>query len=161
MTTIEAMPAPVLSDDLLERCAGRAATYDRENRFFSEDFEELREAGYLLLPVPRELGGLGYNLAEICKEQRKLAYRSPATALATNMHFYWVGLAADMLRMGDLSMQWMLEEAAAGEVFAAGHGVAGNDLPVLMSSAGAERAVGGYQGYALQLVGSLAAVWRA
>src|SRR5438874_3594487 len=157
--TVEAIPAPVLSDDLLERCAGRAATYDRENRFFSEDFEELREAGYLLLPVPRELGGLGYNLAEICKEQRKLAYRSPATALATNMHFYWVGLAADMLRMGDPSMKWMLEEAAAGEVFAAGHGEAGNDLPVLMSSARAERADGGYKFYAHKIFGSLAPVW--
>jgi hypothetical protein len=31
-----------LSDDLLERCAQRAATYDQESRFFFEDFEELR-----------------------------------------------------------------------------------------------------------------------
>lgn len=35
----------VLSDELLERCGSRAATYDRENRFFTEDFEELRAAG--------------------------------------------------------------------------------------------------------------------
>ena len=111
--TVEAIPAPILSEDLLERCAGRAATYDRENRFFSEDFEELRKAGYLLIPVPKELGGLGYNLADVCREQRKLAYRSPATALATNMHLYWVGLAADMARKGDTSMQWLLDEAAA------------------------------------------------
>ena len=32
----------ILSEDLLERCAQRAAAYDRENRFFLEDFEELR-----------------------------------------------------------------------------------------------------------------------
>ena len=38
----------ILSDDLLERCAQRAAVYDRENRFFFEDFDELRQAGYLL-----------------------------------------------------------------------------------------------------------------
>ena len=29
---------PALGDDLLARCASRAATYDRENRFFDEDF---------------------------------------------------------------------------------------------------------------------------
>ena len=35
----------VLSDDILARCAERAPIYDRENRFFTEDFEELRQAG--------------------------------------------------------------------------------------------------------------------
>ena len=38
----------VLSEAILARCAERAATYDRDNRFFSEDFEELRAARYLL-----------------------------------------------------------------------------------------------------------------
>ena len=33
----------VLSDEILVRCAERAPIYDRENRFFSEDFEELRQ----------------------------------------------------------------------------------------------------------------------
>jgi hypothetical protein len=32
----------------IAHCAERAAIYDRENRFFSEDFEELRAARYLL-----------------------------------------------------------------------------------------------------------------
>jgi hypothetical protein len=41
----------VLSDDLLERCAQRAAGHDRENRFFFEDFDELREAKYLLAAI--------------------------------------------------------------------------------------------------------------
>ena len=40
---------PALGDDLHARCASRAATYDRENRFFDEDFQELREAGYLTM----------------------------------------------------------------------------------------------------------------
>jgi hypothetical protein len=42
-----------------------------------------------------------------------------ATALATNMHLYWTGLAGDLLRMGDSSCRWVLEEAAGGEIFAA------------------------------------------
>jgi alkylation response protein AidB-like acyl-CoA dehydrogenase len=40
----------------------RAPEYDRENRFFAEDFEELRDSGYLTINVPKELGGAGLNL---------------------------------------------------------------------------------------------------
>src|ERR1700737_197346 len=75
----------VLSDELMQSFAERAPTYDRENRFFSEDFNDLRLAGYLEIAVPTELGGRGMNLAAVCQEQRRLAYRAPATALATNM----------------------------------------------------------------------------
>jgi alkylation response protein AidB-like acyl-CoA dehydrogenase len=149
----------VLTTDLLDRCAERAATYDKENRFFTEDFEELRRSGYLLAAVPTELGGLGLNLAEVCREQRLLAHRSPATALATNMHIYWTGLAADLWRAGDKSVSWILDEAVAGEVFAAGHGESGNDFPVLLSSSRAERADGGYRIYGHKIFGSLTPVW--
>lgn len=150
---------PVLSDDLLKGFAARATGYDRENRFFSEDFEELRASGYLKLAIPQELGGAGYTLAEVAREQRRLAYRAPATALAINMHLYWTGVAADLYRAGDHSLEWLLKEAAAGEVFAAGHGEAGNDLPVMYSSARAERVEGGYRFSGHKIFGSLSPVW--
>jgi len=143
--TMNGTTSTTLTEDLIARCGSRAAAYDRENRFFTEDFEELRAAGYLKSAVPKELGGAGMTLAEVCREQRRLAYRAPATALATNMHLYWTGVAADMRRMGDSSLEWVLREAAAGEVFAAGHGEAGNDLPLSLSTAKAERADGGYR----------------
>jgi alkylation response protein AidB-like acyl-CoA dehydrogenase len=149
----------VLTEELIARCGERAATYDRENRFFAEDFDELKRAGYLLMPIPRELGGLGMSLAEVCREQRRLAYRAPATALATNMHLYWMGVAADLYRLGDASLKWMLEEGANGEVFAAGHGEPGNDLPVLYSTAKAERVDGGYRLSGRKSFGSLSPVW--
>ena len=41
------------------RCRERAPGYDSENRFFSEDFEELKKAGYTKINVPKESGGLG------------------------------------------------------------------------------------------------------
>ena len=148
-----------LSDELINRCGSRAAAYDRDNRFFTEDFEELRAAGYLKMAVPVHLGGPGMSLAEICREQRRLAYRAPATALATNMHLYWTGVAADLLRAGDKSLEWMLSEAAAGEVFAAGHGEAGNDLPLFLSTAKAERVDGGYRFSGHKTFGSLTPVW--
>src|SRR5579872_4424983 len=108
----------VLTEDMLGRFDSRAAGYDRESRFFAEDFEELRAAKYLLLPLPREFGGAGLSLAQVCREQRRLSYHAPATALAVNMHLYWVGVAADLWRRGDTSLEWLLREAAGGEVFA-------------------------------------------
>jgi alkylation response protein AidB-like acyl-CoA dehydrogenase len=144
---------------MLARCASRAAGYDKENRFFAEDFEELRAAKYLLLPVPQEFGGPGLTLAEVCREQRRLAYHAPATALALNMHLYWAGVAADLRRRGDTSLEWLLREAAAGEVFAAGHAESGNDIPLLLSSAKAERVEGGYRFTGRKQFGSLTPVW--
>lgn len=149
----------LLSQDLLQRCAERAPTYDRENRFFSEDFEELTKAGYLLMAVPKQMGGKGMTLAEVARETRRLAYRAPATALAMNMHIYWTGVAAELYRSGDHSLDWLLKEAAAGEVYAAGHAETGNDIPVLLSSAKAERVDGGYKFYGRKAFGSLTPVW--
>jgi alkylation response protein AidB-like acyl-CoA dehydrogenase len=150
---------PVLTEEKLARFAARAAAYDRENRFFQEDFDELSAAKYLLLPVPLEFGGAGMTLAEVCREQRRLAYYAPATALAVNMHLYWVGIAADLWRRGDHSLEWILCEAAAGEIFAAGHAETGNDIPVLLSTSKAERVDGGYRFTGRKHFGSLTPVW--
>jgi alkylation response protein AidB-like acyl-CoA dehydrogenase len=158
-TKIASVKDSVLSDELIARCGERAAAYDRENRFFSEDFAELREAGYLLMPIPREFGGLGMSLVEVAREQHRLAYRAPATALALNMHLYWMGVARDMLRQGDASVEWMLREGAAGEVFAAGHAETGNDLPGLLSTTRAECVEGGYRVWGRKMFGSLTPVW--
>lgn len=150
---------PILSDDLLLRLSSRTGDYDRENRFFHEDFEDLRQAGYLTMPVPRELGGAGLTLAEVCREQRRLAYHAPATALGINMHIYWVGLVADLWRQGDRSIEWLLREAIEGEVFNAGHSERGNDLPVLLSTSKAERVDGGFRFTGHKMFGSLMPVW--
>ena len=149
----------VLTSELLERFAARAAGYDRDNRFFQEDFDDLKAAGYLLLNVPTTFGGAGLNLAEVCRSQARLAYHAPATAIAINMHLYWTGLASDLHKAGDHSLDWLLKEAAAGEVFAAGHGERGNDLPILASSAVAERVQGGYRFTGHKIFGSLTPVW--
>jgi alkylation response protein AidB-like acyl-CoA dehydrogenase len=149
----------MLTEGMLMRFEERAPGYDRENTFFHEDFEELKEAGYLTLCVPEEFGGHGARLPRVAAEQRRLAYHAPATALATNMHFYWTGVAADLHRVGDTTCDWMLDEAANGAVFAAGHGERGNDLPLLLSSSRAERVDGGYRVTGHKSFGSLTPVW--
>src|SRR4051812_33915220 len=105
-----------LTDEILARCAARAAGYDRDNQFFQEDFDDLKAAGYLLSSVPASFGGAGLTLAEVCREQARLAYWAPATAVAVNMHLYWTGVAADLNRAGDHTLDWILKDAAAGEV---------------------------------------------
>jgi alkylation response protein AidB-like acyl-CoA dehydrogenase len=149
----------LLTEAQLETFRSRAAAYDRDNRFFQEDFDELRAARYLQMAVPRELGGLGYTLAEVARETRRVAMYAPATALGTNMHNYWVGLVADLWRKGDTSLEWLLKEAAAGEVFAAGHAEPGNDLPLLLSTTKAERVDGGWKFTGRKSFGSLTPVW--
>jgi len=158
-TSLSRPVKPVLTEEMLERFGLRAASYDRENRFLAEDFEELRAAKYLLLPLPSEFGGAGMTLAEVCREQRRLAYHAAATALAVNMHLYWVGVAADLWRRGDVSLEWILREAAAGAIFAAGHAESGNDVPVLLSTTKAERVDGGYRFTGRKHFGSLTPVW--
>jgi alkylation response protein AidB-like acyl-CoA dehydrogenase len=148
-----------LSQDLLERCRERAAGYDRENRFFQEDFDELKAAGYFLMSVPKEFGGLGWRLHEVAQQTRRLAQYSAPTALACNMHHYWVGVAADLWRAGDKSCEWMLRDAGAGEIFAAGHAEPGNDLPLLLSTTKAEKVPGGYRFNGRKSFGSLTPVW--
>jgi len=159
MKSLIATADTVLTDEMLSRFATRAPKYDRENAFFREDFDELRAAGYLTLAVPEELGGRGLLLADVVRQQRRLGYHAPATALAINMHLYWTGIAADLWRAGDASLQWVLEEAERGAVFAAGHAESGNDIPVLLSTTKAARVEGGYRFTGRKSFGSLTPVW--
>ena len=75
------------------------------------------------------------------------------------MHSYWVGIAAELERAGDTSLRWILEAAVDGEVFAAGHAEAGNDIPVLLSTCHAERVEGGYRLTGRKQFGSNGPAW--
>jgi alkylation response protein AidB-like acyl-CoA dehydrogenase len=158
-STIDIRPLHPLDDDMLERFRARAAGYDRDNRFFHEDFDELSTSGYLRAAVPAEQGGGGATLSELVRSQRRLAAAAPPTALALTMHLYLTGTAAQVAASGDASVAWILEEAAEGEVFAAGHAETGNDLPVMLSTTRARRVPGGYRVSGRKRFGSLGPVW--
>ena len=110
-------------------------------------------------PSPPSSAASGSGSTSTRSSLRRLAYVAPATALAVNMHVYWTGVAADLLRNGDDSCRFILEKAAEGEVFAALHGEAGNDMPLLLSSAQAERVDGGWAISGHKIFGSLTPVW--
>lgn len=127
-TTPNPTPDELLDDDLLARFRERAARYDRENAFFADDLAELRVTGYLRAVVPAELGGLGWDLDDLVRAQCRLASAAPATALGVNMHLVWTSVARVLRDRGDDSLEFLLREAADGEVFAFGISEAGNDL---------------------------------
>lgn len=158
-TRFAELQAEYLPDDLLRRIHGRAAEYDRENRFFAEDFEELRERGYLRLFVPEDLGGPGLGMYEVSRLQQVLAKAAPATALGINMHLVWTGVARALLERGDDSHRFVLEEAAAGEVFAFGVSEPGNDLVLYGSNSIAEPDEDGYLVSGTKIFTSLSPVW--
>jgi alkylation response protein AidB-like acyl-CoA dehydrogenase len=153
-------PKTLLSDGILQTFGERAAEYDRQGRFFHEDLDDLKALGYLRLSVPVELGGYGFTLPEVVREQARLAYRTGSTALAINMHLYWTGAAAYLWRKGDRSLEWILREAVAGKIFAAGHGEPGNDLGLADSGVVAEPlGDGSYRFTGRKVFTSLSPVW--
>ncbi|TWP35303.1 acyl-CoA dehydrogenase family protein [Leekyejoonella antrihumi] len=154
------MSRQVLTDELLERIRARAARYDRDNAFFVEDLADVKAAGYLTAMVPTQLGGAGLSLREMVCEQRRLAGAAPATALAVNMHQVWMSVAQVVRRSGDDSMDFVLEEAGAGEVFGFGISEPGNDLVLFGSDSEARPdGSGGYTFHGTKIFTSLSPAW--
>jgi len=153
-------PADHLPDDLLGRIRERAAVHDRENTFPDDDLAELKDAGYLSILVPSELGGGGLGLAEASALQQRLAGAAPATALAVNMHLVWTGVAKVLSDRGIDALRFVQEGAVAGEVFAFGISEAGNDLVLFGSDTdAAPQPGGGYTFTGTKIFTSLAPVW--
>lgn len=138
-----------LTDDLLDRIHARAAGYDRDNAFFADDLVDLAAAGYL---APRPL-------LEVVRDQRRLAAAAPATALGVGMHLIVTGIARTLAERGDDSLRWVLDDAAAGEVFAFGNSEAGNDLVMWDSRTRVERVDGGYSFTGTKIFTSMSPAW--
>lgn len=154
------MSSPLIPDDVIERIRSRAAGYDRDNTFPHEDLDELTRLGYLRLFAPAARGGLGLGLAEVAREQRRLAAAAPATALAINMHLVWSGVAKALHDRGDDSLAFVLDEAVQGEIFAFGNSEAGNDLVLLDSRTRADaHPDGSYSFTGRKIFTSLSPVW--
>jgi alkylation response protein AidB-like acyl-CoA dehydrogenase len=82
--------------------APRAAHYDREAIFPSENFRDMHGEGLLAICIPKEEGGLGADFATYCIAAAELGRYCGATALSWNMHVcstLWSGSLADDLPM--------------------------------------------------------------
>jgi alkylation response protein AidB-like acyl-CoA dehydrogenase len=79
--------------DLQHRCrdlaadfATRSAAHDRDASHPSENYDRLREEGFLALTIGKEWGGLGAGLLDHTVAYEALGAGCPSTALAFNMH---------------------------------------------------------------------------
>ncbi len=87
-----------------EKFAPRAAQWDREASFPFANYDDLREAGFLKLCVPKEHGGLGADYPTYMMVAAEVGRFCGATALTWNMHIcstMWTGVLADGIPMTD------------------------------------------------------------
>ena len=86
------------------RFKGRAETHDREASFPTQNYKDLREAGFLGLTIPSKYGGIGADFATYCRVSAELGRWCGATALTFNMHaqtLFWTGSMFDDLSIDD------------------------------------------------------------
>lgn len=149
-----------LPDARLARLRRRAAAYDRDNRFCTEDLAELARAGYLTMLVPARWGGAGVTINQAARLQQRLAGAAPATALAVNMHLLCLALVRVMVERGDESLAYVFDEALAGEIFALGVSEPANDWVLQGSTTTATpQPDGGYLLSGLKIFTSLGPAW--
>jgi alkylation response protein AidB-like acyl-CoA dehydrogenase len=101
-----------LAGELADDFATRAAEHDRDNTFPFENFQKMREARYLALTIPEELGGLGADIVDFVHCQERLAQGDGSTALAVNMHLFGMGAMLDGGMPSDPARQMIIRTVA-------------------------------------------------
>jgi alkylation response protein AidB-like acyl-CoA dehydrogenase len=135
-----------LAGRLADEFAERAAEHDREGTFPFENYDRMREEGYLGLTVPEELGGMGAGLYDLVLAQERLAAGDGSTALAVNMHVSPIGQLASLWRAsGDERLADVLRRAADGSLVYASMSAEPGDPLLQSSTTRAERVDGGYR----------------
>ncbi len=127
---------------LSPRLAARAAEIDQNDRFVSENYAMLKEAGLVEAGVPRELGGGGAETSELAEMLRVLARACGSTALAFSMHTHQVAIPAWRWRHQKVAaVEPLLKRVAAEKIILLSSG--GSDW--IGGSGKAEREGDGYR----------------
>ncbi|WP_274627932.1 acyl-CoA dehydrogenase family protein [Arvimicrobium flavum] len=122
--------------------AERASAFDEGDRFVSENYAVLKEAGLVAAAVPSELGGVGAEIGELCDMLRILAHGCSSTALAFAMHTHQVAIPAWRWRHQKVAaVEPLLKRVAAENLILLSSG--GSDW--IAGSGSAEKVEGGYR----------------
>ena len=122
-------------------CAERAAKLDDGDEFVAENYAELKASGLYAAGVPRELGGEGLELGELCEMLRPIAHACSSTGLAFSMHTHQVAVNAWRWRHQKAPVGPLLEKVARDKLLIVSTG--GGDW--LDSSGEAVAAEGGFR----------------
>src|SRR3954451_7198302 len=138
-----------LADDL----ASRAAAHDRDGTYPHESIRSLRDAGYLVAPVPAELGGLGVSsVHDLVVASGRLARGDASVAIGVNMHLIavmalarrmQVAVAAGKARRAEAFAESLRAIVRERSVIAAAQSERGQDLT--RPATRAERTAGGWR----------------
>ena len=130
-----------LARELGAQFAATAAGHDRDGSFVSEAYDVLREAGYLALAVPTELGGLGATIAQVAMAQAEMSKHCASTSLAVSMHHHITLFAAWRYRREMPGAEGLLRRIADDRIVLVSTG--GSDFT--RPNGTAEKVEGGYQ----------------
>jgi indole-3-acetate monooxygenase len=86
--------ASEIATEIAPAFAKASADHDANDTFVTQNFERLKEAGLVAIGVPKELGGGGADLPELCDMLRIIARSCGSTALAFAMHSHQVAIPA-------------------------------------------------------------------
>jgi alkylation response protein AidB-like acyl-CoA dehydrogenase len=101
--------AAIVAEDI-----GRvAADHDADHRFVADSLARLKDEGFTSALVPKELGGGGASIGEICQVIRLLGTACGSTALAFAMHSHQVATATWRWRHQGAPTDTMLRRIAA------------------------------------------------
>jgi acyl-CoA dehydrogenase len=124
-----AAPGP-LTDDAARALAARVgrvaaafdAGHDRDATFVTEAYDEMHACGYLRMPVPTGLGGLGASMRQVVVAEEELGSHSGAAALAAAMHLYLTLVQCWRWRRGAPDAEGVLRRVAGDRLVLATSG---------------------------------------
>jgi len=117
MTVLDAISTPQTLAQKAEAMgavfASRAQQLDETDSFATDNFADLKAAGFLEAGVPAELGGGGSDIPELSRMIRTLARHDGSTALALAMHTHQVAIPAWRWHHGVAAVEPLLKRIAA------------------------------------------------
>ena len=142
-----------LAERLADDLGSRAAVHDRDGTYPHDSVRALRDAGYLVAPVPVRLGGLGVSsVHDLVVASGRLARGDASVAIGVNMHLIAVmalarrlsvALAAGKIRRAGAFAESLRTIVRERSVIAAAQSETGQDLT--RPATRAERTSGGWR----------------
>jgi alkylation response protein AidB-like acyl-CoA dehydrogenase len=122
--------------------AANAAAADETDSFVAANYPAMKDAGLIHAAVPKQLGGGGAEVGELCAMLRELARHCGSTALALSMHTHQVAIPAWRWRhQKAMPVEPLLKRIAAERIVLLSSG--GSDW--IAGSGKAERVDDGYR----------------
>jgi alkylation response protein AidB-like acyl-CoA dehydrogenase len=122
--------------------AARAAEADNKDTFVAANYSSLKQSGLVEAGVPKDFGGGGAEIAELCGMIREIAHYCGSTALAFAMHTHQVAIPAwRFANQNAAAVMPLLKRVASERIILLSSG--GSDW--LEGSGKAERVDGGYK----------------